>query len=342
MSVIETTVVSSRIRLARNVEGLQFPHKMKDKIKARSLANLVYDSLRPLKEKLTLYYMDEVDKETAEQFKENYLISNTLLKNSEYSALITNPDGSISVMINEEDNIREQYMSRGFAVDKLFERAMDIDDNYIGKRIAYAKSPRFGFLTACLTNLGTGMRASVMLFLPGLVRSGQLKQVARRIIPEGFAIRGAYGEGSQGDGYLYQISNEVTLGVKENDLISRLEDVVRFMCENEASQRHVIKESDIYALRDSCGRAYGILTNAEILPYDEFLKLVSELKLGVALGMYGMKKADLIDDLIVAMRPHNLVIWNNEEDEEEVVPDKDRYRAQCVKKTISSYIYKEK
>lgn len=360
MNAYAGTVVSSRIRLARNVKGKKFPNRFDDPAEAKSLANLVYDSLTFLKEEdLNLYYLDSIDYSLIERFKENYIISDTLLDHADIASVITDPQGEISIMINEEDNIREQYMGRGFVIRKLFERAMDIDRNYIGKKIAYSRDERFGFLTACPTNLGSGLRASVMLFLPGIVKTGAYREIIERRLPQGFTIRGINGEGSVGEGYLYQISNEVTLGIKEEDVISRLEDFVQYISEFEAQKRYELKDKNVLAFRDCCGRAYGILSNAEILRYDEFLKLISEIKLGVILGFYtvrGSETADegleLIEDLTVAMRESNLSAWESGddfdegEDDEEPERDeahvKDVYRAECVRRFMEKYVCKVK
>lgn len=352
-----TTVVSSRIRLARNVSSLPFPSLLLGRVEeSRRLAEEIYDSLAPLKENLTLYPLQEIDLATRELFQENYLISPTLLSHGAISSLITNPEGSIAVMINEEDHIREQYMGRGFCVKKLFERAMDIDENYIGKHVSYALNPRFGFLTACPTNLGTGLRASVMMFLPALSRKESLfSSVRRELQKEGFIIRGVNGEGSKGEGYLYQISNEITLGVREKDLVEELIDFVSRISEQEMAERLIWKEENVYALKDSCGRAYGILSNAEVLPYAEFVSLAAELKLGVTLGFYEIEDFTLLNDLIVAMRPHNLEMWTRDRednslfsDEEDfdfsadTVEDKNIYRAQCVRQFVERYVSKER
>ncbi len=356
-NLFSTTVVSSRIRLARNVAGLPFPNRFFDRARAKKLADEVFFALSPLRENLVRYYMEDLDLSQREQYKENYIISETLVRHGETAAVITNPEGSISVMINEEDHIREQYMQRGFCIGRLFEKAMDIDANYIGKRIDYACSDRFGFLTACPTNLGTGLRASVMMFLPAVCKREKIEEIRKTEMFRGFTVRGASGEGSRGDGYLFQVSNEITMGVKEKDLVERLEEIVMYLTEREAKERLCLKESgdNIYKAKDSCGRAYGILSNAEILSYEEFTKLFSELKLGVLLGFYEIEDFELLNDFIVAMRPHNLAMWEREGEEDfldgeekqydfscDTVSDKDVYRAQCVRQFMERYLSKER
>lgn len=331
MNLIESTVVSTRIRLARNVHGYPFPNMIKSRAMAREIVNIVNVSLKPLKERFSLYYIDSLSPEEAEKLKENYLVSNALLKNGEYSALIANPDGNISIMINEEDHIREQCFERGLCLEKAYELLLGIDA-CIGESVVFAKNPRFGYLTSCLTNVGTGMRASVMMFLPALTRRNKIGEVIKRISPQGFILRGGYGEGSGSEGYLYQLSNEFTLGVRESDTLMKVKDTTALICKIEATERMNLKDEDLINLKDSCGRAYGILLNAEILSYPEFLKLISEVKLGVTVGLYAVFEMEKINELIVAMRPSNIVVQENE--------SKDVFRAACVRRFLKSTVMK--
>ncbi len=330
--ITDSTVVSTRIRLARNVRGYPFPNMLKDKARARELANIIYTCLKPLNEGFELYYMDNISDVFAKSLKENYLVSKALLDNREYSYCIKNPDGNLSVMINEEDHIRMQCISKGFCLEKVYELILGVE-SCIGEKVVFSKNGRFGFLTACPTNLGTGMRASVMLFLPAITKNGCVEETANSIIPLGLTLRGVYGEGSGAEGYLYQLSNEVTMGMCESDLIMKVKDATTLITKLEAKERLEIRDNDVVSLKDSCGRAYGILSNAEILSYEEFLRLVSEVKLGAALELYSMD-FDRINELIVAMRPSNVSVQNVSDVERDI------FRARCVRQAMQEFVVK--
>ena len=206
--------VSTRIRLARNFEDYPFPNRLFDVSLAEEIVRLVTDELCGV-EDFTLRRMNTVTEEEAASLRESNLISRDLWKNRAISAVLISSDESISVMINEEDHIREQYFMKGFDLETAYERLSGIDD-LIASAIPFAYDKQFGYLTACPTNLGTGLRASVMLFLPAMARSGLMRAVAEEFSREGLTVRGAYGEGSGAEGALYQLSNERTLGRRGN------------------------------------------------------------------------------------------------------------------------------
>lgn len=301
---LQSVVVSTRIRFARNLAGYPFPHKIRDKRLAREIAELLKIPLEQA-DNFRFSYTNEMSQSDLDLLKENYLISQKLISNRDISAVFINPDETMSVMVNEEDHVREQYCATGFCLLKAYEYTSEIDD-VIGECIRFAYDQELGYLTACPTNLGTGMRASVMLFLPGITKCKMLPELSARIKGMGLTIRGAYGEGSKTEGFMYQVSNEVTLGFDEKTILKEVQNAVIKIAEVEVRARKEMYTADPTGVRDTCGRAYGILTNCIRIGYDEFIKLISELKLGVFMGLYKMFQISDLDELIISMRESNI------------------------------------
>ena len=269
----DMVAVSTRIRLARNFRGYPFPNRI-GRAAAREIVNLISTELKRV-DAFELRYLDAISPAQAELLKERYLISNDLIRHREISAvLLSRREGgaktfekelsdileeNVSVMINEEDHIREQYFMRGFDLRRGYERLSGIDD-IISETIPFAYDKQLGYLTACPTNLGTGLRASVMLFLPALSRSGRMNEIAQDLRSRGLTVRGAFGEGSKGDGDLFQVSNEFTLGVSEDDLLTLVEGEVEELVEEELVARSALREEGGAFLLDRILRSYGILT----------------------------------------------------------------------------------
>ncbi|MDE6868397.1 MAG: ATP--guanido phosphotransferase, partial [Clostridia bacterium] len=303
--VSDGIVVSTRIRLARNIEGFPFPSHLKDEKQAKEIIRLVSSGLSKLDE-FRLMYMDSVSDEQAVCLMENHLISPKLIKNRKYSAALINREDNVSIMINEEDHLREQTLIKGLDLKLAYETMSEID-NKIANYMKFAFDEQLGFLTACPTNLGTGLRASVMQFLPALTMNGLMPKLIRGISRLGLTVRGIYGEGSDAEGYLYQISNEVTLGVTEEEILKQVGEVVKKVGELEENERRVIMNSPkALDIQDECMRAYGILTNCAKVSSNEFVRLASKVKLGACLGYIGLSDVSEIDDLIVKMRPTNI------------------------------------
>ena len=323
-------VVSTRIRLARNLEGYPFPSHLKDEKQAKEIIRLVAAALSRLEE-FRLYHMDSISKEKALSLKENHLISPNLITNKHISAALINHEESVSVMINEEDHLREQCIVKGLDLRLAYETMSEIDAS-ISRSMKFAYDEQFGYLTACPTNLGTGMRASVMMFLPAITLCGKMPEVIRLLYPKGLTVRGIYGEGSEAEGYMYQISNEITLGVTEEEILARVEKFVGKISELERVERNALaKGANCLELRDECMRSYGILTNCAKLSTDELIRLTANVKLGACLGFSKLDDVSLIDDLVVKMRPSNI----NSAAERELTPiDRDVYRAQYTAKYL--------
>lgn len=221
---LESTIVSTRVRLARNIAGYPFPSKLKNTEQAKEIIRLVNTEASRVGV-FNLYFMDAVSDIVARCLMEDHLISADLIANKKYGAALIDEEEKFSIMINEEDHLREQYLLRGFRLNRAYEKISAMDD-MLSKSIRFAYDKQLGYLTACPTNLGTGLRASVMLFLPGLTRLNKMNNLIHHISRLGLTVRGVYGEGSVAEGYMYQISNEVTLGVEEETILSEVENAV--------------------------------------------------------------------------------------------------------------------
>lgn len=330
------TVVSSRIRLARNLNGLPFPARLKSDRQAKEIIRSVSAAVNKVDE-FRLYYMDGISEDEALNLAENRLISPALLSNPPRSAALINEKGDISIMINEEDHLREQCISNGLSLRTAYGRMSEMD-SLIARSIPFAYDEQLGYLTACPTNLGTGLRASVMLFLPALELGGIMPDVIKSVTRLGLTVRGAYGEGTKAKGYIYQVSNEVTLGVTEETILSQVESVVGKIVEMEAGERQRLKGGEASViLKDRCMRAYGILTNCALLTHGELDELCADLKLGVCLGFLKCDDVSAIDELTLKMKPSNLNVQSGRVLEER---ERDIYCAGQVAQKIGKLISK--
>ncbi len=298
------TVVSTRVRLARNLDGYVFPSKLNYK-QSREIIRRVSSGLSRF-DNFRLIYMDEITEDDGRLLVENHLVSPNLVENRRGGAALINNEEFLSIMINEEDHLREQCIVKGFDLQLAYTTMSEIDE-HLAKSVKFAYDEQLGYLTACPTNLGTGMRASVMLFLPALTLSGRINDVIRSAAPRGLTVRGMYGEGSKAEGYTYQISNERTLGISELDILDVTEKAVSKVIEYEASARSaILNGSAALPLKDKCLRSYGIVTNCAIISSDEFREHCSNIKLGACLGFIPISDVDAIDNLVVKMQPANL------------------------------------
>jgi protein arginine kinase len=240
-------------------------------------------------------------------------------------------------MINEEDHLREQCIESGFAVRQAFS-TMSEKDKLMSRSIKFAYDEQLGYLTACPTNLGTGLRASVMLFLPALTMNGVMSRVIQATNRLGLTVRGAYGEGTQAEGYMYQVSNEVTLGVTEEQILTQVEEVVVRISEMEQSERLKLKRgAPALAIKDKCLRSLGVVTNCALMQSDEFEKLCSNVKLGACLGYIPISDIGEIDNLMVKMKPSNLNILAGRQ---LTAAERDAYRAEYASAKIKRLIGK--
>ncbi len=303
---IETIVISTRIRLARNFASYPFPQRMDD-AQAEDVVYLVGEGLKALDD-FTEYDVASLEAQDRQWLQEQYLVSPMLLKSKRGAAFVSS-DRAISIMVNEEDHLREQYICKGFDLYTAYERISGIDDG-LAATYDFAFDEKLGFLTACPSNLGTGMRASVMMFLPGLTENGGLKELLPKIKANGMTVRGAFGEGSNAEGYLYQISNERTLGVSEREILEEMTKTTMNVCDLELRARNEMLEKKETELRDRCLRAYGALTHCAILTAEEFSQKFLEVRLGAALGFFTLRDKAGFEDFFYAMRPATFRISN--------------------------------
>ena len=236
---------------------------------------------------------------------ERHLISREHAAKGVGSAVVMNRKQTLSVMINEEDHLRIQGIRSGLQLKNVF-KLVDKVDSILGEKLDFAFHSQYGFLTACPTNVGTGMRASAMMHLPALVLSEQINQVIQAVNKVGLAVRGLYGEGTEALGNLFQISNQTTLGEKEDEIISRLNKVIERILENEINARASLLVRKPVLLLDNIGRAYGILRHAHSMASKEALNLLSFLKLGVDLGFFPEESRLLVDQLFMETQPAHL------------------------------------
>jgi protein arginine kinase len=296
-------VLTTRIRLARNLAGQPFPGWAKEAQRSAMLAESLaaVADLPQMKKGLSLT-VEELSDLEKQILVERHLISRELSGSKHGSGVVISHDQTASVMINEEDNLRIQVMRPGFQLKKVW-NAINAIDSELEEKLNYAFSPTLGYLTACPTNLGTGMRASVMMHLPALVISSQMEKVVRAVNQLGMVVRGLFGEGSDASGSIFQISNQTTLGESEEDIIKRLSSVLNTIIEHELNARAKLIEADSSKLFDKIGRAFGILQNGRLLTSAEAMNLLSLIRLGVDLGVFPEARRPVVDRLFIEAQP---------------------------------------
>ncbi|MBE7539412.1 MAG: protein arginine kinase [Opitutaceae bacterium] len=299
-------VLMTRIRLARNLAGRSFPGWADSDQRAEILAACrgAVSAAAQMKRSLSvgISEMDDLQKQV---LVERHLISRELSGSKSGSGVVINKDQTISVMINEEDHLRIQVLRAGFQLKKAWSTINDLDSS-LEESLDYAFSPQLGYLTACPTNLGTGLRASAMMHLPALVISGQMEKVVRAVNQLGMVVRGLFGEGSDASGSMFQISNQTTLGEAEEDIIKRLQSVLQSIIEHELNGRQKLLEADASKLHDKIGRAYGILQNSHVVNSAEAMNLLSLLRLGVDLQIFPEETRAVIDRLFIEAQPGHI------------------------------------
>ncbi|MBR5154896.1 MAG: protein arginine kinase [Clostridia bacterium] len=293
-------VLSSRVRLARNIEEIPFGTKMTDN--DRSLVIDKCKTALPHLKFIDLQKMESIEKLA---LSECHLISPEIANSTHICGLLTNDSCNLCVMLNEEDHIRIQAMCEGFDLESCLKAANDIDDK-LEETVNIAFDSRFGYLTCCPTNTGTGMRASVMLHLPALSESGDMEQLIRSLSKLGFTVRGIYGEGSQALGNIYQISNQVTLGISEEETIQKLKQVINEVIEKERSVSRMTFENNKLYLEDKIMRAKGLITNARIMSSSEAMNLLSYVRWGINLGIINDINLETLSEALYQSLPANI------------------------------------
>jgi protein arginine kinase len=324
-------VLSTRVRLARNVAGCKYPAGADSETKKRVIG--YFQSTRSRSETLancTCHNSGELDDLDRDFLVERHLISPVFLNGDTSKALAIGEEERLSIMVNEEDHFRVQALSCGLDAKGAYELALKYEAE-IGQHIEFDFDPDFGFLTACPTNAGTGMRVSVLIHLPGLVLTREIDKVISRITRSGLVVRGFYGEGSDVLGNLFQISNQNTLGVTEQDIIGQIERVASEMIEEEATARKLLIDEAEDMIEDKIWRAYGILKHARVLTSDEVMNLLSAVRLGHAMGIIDFLDIAQINEILLLSQPAHLQkFYGHEMDHNK----RDFVRAQMVREKL--------
>lgn len=300
-------ILSSRVRLARNIAELPFPHKL-DIENAKAVVKKFEDSFyvsSPIKSCFKTIKLWETDPSEMTRYFERHLISDGLVKNKDGAAFAINKDETTSIMVNEEDHVRIQCMTSGLNLKDCLDEAYKLD-NLLEEKMHYAFDYNIGYLTACPTNVGTGLRGSVMLHLPCLTMNNEMNGILNAVTQVGMTIRGLYGEGSEAYGNLYQISNQITLGLNEEEILNNLSAVVNQIINQEMYCRDEMLKKYKYELYDKIFRTYGILKNAILLSSKECINNLSNVRLGVELGIIKDVKASTLNYLLVETQPASL------------------------------------
>src|SRR5215211_1995392 len=327
-------VVSSRVRLARNLRQRPFPGWAK-KAERTQILELIKPRVEELPEMQDSFseLLQDLSALEKQVLVERHLISREHAAKSVGSAVVMNRRQTLSIMVNEEDHLRMQSIRSGLQLKSAF-KLVDKVDSTLEARLDIAFDPRLGYLTACPTNVGTGMRASAMLHLPGLVLSEMINQVIQAVNKIGLAVRGLYGEGTEAMGNLFQISNQTTLGEKEEDIINRLTKVIETIIDKEHDARQTLLQRKPSTLYDQIGRAYGVLTYAHAMPSKEALNLLSVIKLGIDLGAFPENHRLQIDELFIATQPAHLQKTSQQKLNAE---ERDYLRAQIIRDRLKIF-----
>ena len=326
-------VMSSRVRLARNLRAASFPGWAKKPERVRILET-VQPAVCSLPE-MADSFAEAMDNFTAldkQILVERHLISREHAAKNVGSGLVLNRAETFSVMINEEDHLRMQALRPGFQIREAW-TAIDRMDSALEKKLEYAFDNELGYLTACPTNLGTGIRVSAMLHLPGLVLSEQINPIIQSVNKLGLAVRGLYGEGTEALGNVFQVSNQMTLGESETVIVERLEKVVSQIIEHEENARAKLLEQKPKVVFNHIGRAYGVLANAHSISSKETMNLLSLLRLGVDLELFPQTPRALVDELFLTTQPAHL---QKQQSDKLSAEERDLIRADMVREQLKN------
>jgi protein arginine kinase len=332
---VPDVVISSRVRLARNLCNLPFPRFAKPETlnEVRQLVEEATAGETP-RGRLSVLPLEKVPALEKAALAERHLISPAHTEQGEGRAVVLSADETVAVMVNEEDHLRIQVILAGLDLEQAWQIASQIDDHY-AKRLSLAFSERWGYLTACPTNVGTGLRVSAMVHLPCLALTNQLPRVVGATAKLGLVVRGLFGEGTAATGNIFQISNQVTLGHSEEDIVRHLTAVTKQVVEQERAAREALLEQARLQVDDRVHRAYGLLTNARRLDTLEALQLLSDVRLGVNAGLIKQLELRTLNALSVAIRPALLQLIVGRELSAE---ERDRERATLIREAIGGAV----
>jgi protein arginine kinase len=298
-------IATSRVRLARNFDKYPFPTKMNNH-EAQEVIDIVKDAIYNCKDEeikdLIFVDMGELGDIDKQMLVEKHLISPELAVTKRKCAAIINREESISIMINEEDHLRIQVIFQGMEIESAKRLCGKVDD-ILESKIEYAFNNNYGYLTCCPTNVGTGIRVSVMLHLPALVMTGYIKNILEACGKLNIVVRGMYGEHSEVAGNVFQISNQVTLGQTEEEIVSSIKNISLQIVDQERTLRNELYKQNTVKFEDRIYRSYGILSNARMLTTEESLKLISDVRLGIDLGIIKDISNKVLNDISVSIQP---------------------------------------
>ncbi len=300
-------IFSSRIRLARNLEKIIFVNlaSKAQLMQSLSIVEPALKNLDQIKKDGLFLKMEDVSEVNSQLLIERHLISKELIDDKTGRAVAISSDETISIMVNEEDHLRLQVLKPGFSLEDCWAVAEKID-SALEKKLNFAFSAKLGYLTACPTNTGTGMRASVMLHLPALVLTKQINRVIQAIVKLGLTVRGLFGEGTEATGNFFQISNQVSLGRSEMEIIDNIKRIINQVFEYEQNARQTLSTKNKAKLEDQVWRSYGILKNARIITSSEAIELLSNVRLGFDLGLLKGANQATINELFILTQPAHL------------------------------------
>ncbi len=293
-------ILSSRVRLARNFKEFPFPDKATE-AQQSEIINIVKD-VAAKTDNLTFLDLSKMTKNEKIALSERHLISTDMIDESVKRGVALSKDQRLSIMINEEDHLRIQAMHEGFALSECLKAAMEADDMIEGYA-SYGFDEKLGYLTCCPTNVGTGLRASVMACLPGLKMAGRMEALSNSLSKMGFAVRGIFGEGSQNIGNIFQISNQITLGISEEETIERLSGVVLEIINQERELERKIYDADKFQLEDKVMRALGALKYSRVMTAEEAVTLISHVRFGINLGIIKETNIEALNEILYSILP---------------------------------------
>ena len=327
---LSDTVISSRVRLARNIKGYPFPSRLD-----ANGANEIIEKISAPLESVGLRRINfsDISPVMATSYVERHYVSPEFATMETPHTLLLQESGGLAVMICEEDHLRMQSILPGLSLDEAYKNVCAIEKR-LDADFDFAYSDTLGYLTHCPTNLGTGMRASVMMFLPALSRGGYIASLAGQLAKLGFSMRGLFGEGSGSAGCMYQVSNQITLGTTESETLSKLTEAVRQISESEMQVRKSIEEDALERLTDKVMRSVGILKYAYMISTEEFIRLFCDVRLGISLGLVGDISYEQLGTLLVEAMPATLTLSSESTPKGEMARDK--LRAARIKAVIDT------
>jgi protein arginine kinase len=325
-------VLSSRVRLARNIAGSPFPSRS-DSESREKIISFVRSAVKksPALNQGLLVNCADLDELDRTFLMERHLVSLEFISCREFSGLLIGEREDTSIMINEEDHLRIQALSSGLEIRRTYQLADQVDDQLSGS-LEFAFDSTFGYLTSCPTNTGTGMRASVLIHLPGLVLTREIEKVIPQINKLGLVVRGFYGEGSDVKGNLFQVSNQTTLGRSEEDILESLEQVTRQIIEYEENARKRLFSEAKEQIEDKIWRAYGILRYARTLTSEGVLNMLSAIRLGIGTGIIKSVNLSLLNEILALTQPAHLQKYYGQRMD---AGERDRVRAELIRSKLA-------